>query len=231
MRIPLQHLAQVQALKRHKAHPLLHRIHQKHKISRKTLFYIKEYGPHSNVARTIIKESAMILLLASSISSLGGLALENIKDVFLTITPFIILMPVLNDMIGDYGTIISSRVSAMLHEGRLRSQWHESPELKHLFLQVFLIATLTAFVSAVMALIISRWQDPAVSLLLGAKILAITLLDVMLLVTILFVVAVIAGLQVYRKNEDPNNFLIPITTSVADFGNMLIVSVLIRVFF
>jgi len=34
----------------------------------------------------------------------------------------------------------------------------------------------------------------------------------------------------YKNNEDPNNFLIPITTSIADFGNMGILAVLIIIF-
>src|SRR3990167_2010559 len=97
-----KHLQKLQKIKREKYHPLIHKIHKKHKISRKTLFYVKEYGPHTNVPKTIIKESIKILLFASIISSFGGLALENIKTIFISITPLIILLPILNDMIGDY---------------------------------------------------------------------------------------------------------------------------------
>src|SRR3989338_5827245 len=103
-------LEMLRNIKKKKNTSLIHKIHKKHKISKKTLFYVKEYG-HHNVVNTIIKESIKILLLASIISSVGGLALEHIKTVFISIMPLIILMPTLNDMIGDYGTIISSRFS------------------------------------------------------------------------------------------------------------------------
>ena len=68
-------LEKLRAVRRKKYHPLAHHLHHKHKISRKTLFYVKEYGPHTNVPKTIIKESFKILLLASLVSSFGGLGL------------------------------------------------------------------------------------------------------------------------------------------------------------
>ena len=117
-----KHLEKLRKVKRSLYHPLIHKIHKKHKISKKTLFYVKEYGPHSNVPRTIIRESIRILLLASVISSFGGFALEDIKAIFIPIIPLVILLPTLNDMIGDYGTIVSCRFSTMLHEGKIKKK-------------------------------------------------------------------------------------------------------------
>ena len=71
-------------IKRKSHHPLVHEIREKHNISKKTLLYVKEYGPHSNVPKTIVKESIKILLFASILSSVGGFALENIKEVFVS---------------------------------------------------------------------------------------------------------------------------------------------------
>jgi len=48
---------------------------------------------------------------------------------------------------------------------------------------------------------------------------------------ILFITSIVAGLHFYRKKEDPNNFLIPITTSIADFVNMALLSLLVVMFF
>jgi len=142
-----RHLEKLRKVKRHHYHPLIHRIHRKHKISRKTLFYVKEYGPHSNVPRTIIKESLKILLFASILSSVGGLALEQIRVLFVSIIPLVILLPVLNGMIGGYGTIVSSRFSAMLHEGRVRGAWWKNQQLKKLFVQLFVIAVIMTLLS------------------------------------------------------------------------------------
>jgi len=55
--------------------------------------------------------------------------------------------------------------------------------------------------------------------------------DVALLVIIMFISSVVLGLHYFNKKEDPNNFLIPIITSVADFGNMIILAVLVVLLF
>jgi len=225
-----KHLEKLRKIERKKHHPLIHKIHKKHKISKKTLFYVKEYGPHTHVPRTIIKESIKILLMASIISSFGGFALEYIKTIFVSILPLIILLPTLNDMIGDYGTIISSRFSTMLHENKINKKWWLNKELKKLSIQIFIVSLLTAILSALGSIIIAGFYENISSSIL-LKTLIITVIDVMLLVSILFITAIIAGIYVYKKEEDPNNFLIPITTSVADFGNMIILAVLIVLFF
>jgi len=226
-----RHLKKLQKLKRKHYHPLIHAIHKKHNISKKTLFYVKEYGPHSNVPRTIVKESIRILLLASLISSLGGLALENIKTFFVTIIPMLILLPVLNDMIGDYGTIISARFSTLLHEGKIKNKWWREIEVRKLFFQIITVSLITAVVSSAIALIISGFSLYMVDVMVIFKVLLVVIIDVLVLVSILFIIAIFAGFYFYRKQEDPNNFLIPITTSVADFGNMIVMAVLVLLIF
>ncbi|MBI4447607.1 magnesium transporter [Candidatus Woesearchaeota archaeon] len=226
-----RHLARIRGLKREQHHKLIHHVHKKYKISKKTLFYVKEYGPHSNVAKTIIRESVKILLFASIISSLGGLGLESIKTRFIALLPLVILLPTLNDMVGDYGSIISSRFSVMLYENKIKKNLYKNQELRHLFAQIFIIAMLTTVISLVFALIISAFSNYNLDAKLIAKIFLISLIDVILLILILFFVSVFAGVYFYKKQEDPNNFLIPITTSVADFGNMIILSGLVLLFF
>lgn len=212
-------------------HPLVHTLHRRHKVSRKTLFYMKEYGPQTNVARTIIRESIKILLLASILSSIGGLTLEQIKPLFLSIAPLIILLPALNDMVGDYGAIVSSKCSNMIYEGSLRGRRWATKELRKLFLQILVLAVLTAIITALASLGIAWLAGAASPVWTAVKIFLIAVADSLLLVCLLFLVAVFGGLHFYRKGEDPNNFLIPIATSVADFGNMILLSLLVILFF
>ncbi len=228
-----RHLQRLQHVLRHKHHALIHHIHIVHKISRKTLFYVKEYGPHSNVPKTILKESIKIILLASLLSSLGGFALEEIKSLFVTMLPLVILLPALNDMVGDYGTIVSARFSTMLHEGQVGKKWWKEESVRKLFWQIMIVATITALMSAAIALFVTAFMDPGSTFtsLFAVKIFAITLIDVLFLVGSLFVVAILAGLHYFHLKEDPNNFLIPITTSFADFGNMVVLTALILLFF
>ncbi len=225
------HLKKLQGFKRKLHHPLQHHIHKKHNISKKTLFYVKEYGPHSHVTRVIIKESLFVLLMASIISSFGGFALEQIKTSLIMFVPFVILLPALNDMIGDFGTIISSKFSTYLHEGKVDGHWMRSKEFRMEFLKIMIVATITGVISTGIALIISQILGYDVTTNIALKIFGIVVLDVLLLVSILCMTAIYAGRYFYKKKEDPNNFLIPITTSIADFGNMIVLTALIVLLF
>lgn len=225
-----KHLEQINKLKRHQAHQVLHEVSKKHKISRKTLFYIKEYGPHSNIVKRIVKESLKILIFASILSSLGGIALEKVKDIVVMVLPMIILLPSLNDLIGDYGTIVSTKLSTMLHEGQIKKKWWKSKELQILYIQLIIIALFTGFVSAILAILISTAKN-TIDIELVKKIIFIATFDVFLLVNILFLISIVAGIHFYKKKEDPNNFLIPISTSIADLGNMIVLSLLVIYFF
>lgn len=231
MKTVREHLEILRKVPRKKYHPLIHKIHKKHNISKKTLFYIKEYGPHSHITKVIIKESIGILLFASIISSFGGFAIEEIKTIFISIMPLIIMLPALNDMIGDYGTIISSRFSTMLHEGKIDKEWWFNKELIKLFLQIIIISVLLVVAGSAISLAVSAFSGYASSAAIAYKLLFINIIDVALFVSILFLVAIFAGIYLYKKQEDPNNFLIPITTSIADFGNMIILSILVVLIF
>jgi len=226
----IENLRRIVSIKRERHHPLIHEVHKRHGISRKTLFYVKEYGPHSNVPKVIVKESIKILLFASIISSFGGLAIEYIKTIFISLVPLLVLLPTLNDMIGDYGTIISARFSTMLHSGKARKGAKNS-ELNKLLHQVLIVGVITSLISFLIALIISSMLDYRIRLLTAIKIFFAVIIDVVLLISILFLIAVFAGFYYYKKGEDPNNFLIPITTSIADFGNMIILAALVILLF
>lgn len=228
MRLQLKRLSKIE---RRKHHPLIHKIHKEHGISKKTLFYVKEYGPHSNIPGTIIRESLKILILASIISSFGGLALEEIKPLFISIIPLVIILPALNDMIGDYSMIISSKFTTLLYENRVWNKWWRDSDIQKLFVQIMIIAVITSAAASALAVMIANLSGYVSGMEIVIKIFAISIIDVILLVSILTLVSITAAFHFYRKGEDPNNFLIPITTSIADFGNMIILAMLILAFF
>ena len=224
-----KHIKKLISIRREKHHPLVHHIHKKYNISRKTLFYIKEYGPHSHVVKTIMKESLKILFLASIISSLGGFALEFIKPLFVSFIPLVIMLPALNNMIGAYGAIISSRFTTLLHEGKVGKKLFKNAELKNIFCQVMIISIITTIFSLLISFLMS-YLGKGLDFNIALKIVIISLIDVMFLICLIFIISIVAGVYYYKNNEDPNNFLIPITTSIADFGNMGILAVLIIIF-
>lgn len=223
----IQLLRKLQRVSRQTLDPLIHRIHVRHRISHRTLLYVKEYGPKSHVAQTIVRESILILVLAVAIDSFGGVAVERLRTIFIAIVPLVILLPVLNDAVGDYGTIVSSRVSTMLHEGTLGKKWWKNLELNTLFRQILIIAMATGILSTAVAVVVARASGAGVDTEDMTKIFVVVLADVVFLVMILFFVATLIGIFAFKRQEDPNNILIPITTSLADFGNMIFLAAMV----
>lgn len=224
-------LKKVKKIKREKHDKKLHEIHKKHHVSKKTLFYLKEYGGKTNVSKRIIKESLKILIITSILSSFGGFALERIKVLFLAITPLVILLPALNDMVGNCSIIISSRFSEMLHEGKVQKKIMKTKEVKKLFFQILTVSFIAAILSSTIALIISHFSEGGMNLIFILKIFFIVIFDMLFLTTLLFFIVIFLGVRIYNKNEDPNNFLIPISTGIADFANMVLLMILILLLF
>lgn len=217
--------------KRKSYHPLMHQVHKKYGISTRTIHYIKEYNTRAGIAKRIIKESIWVLLFASIISSFGGLFLENIKGIFVALVPLVILLPALNDMIGDYGIVISSRFTSMLFRGEIKKKIGENKKLLKLFLKILLIALITSLSATIISFVISKILGYQLTLSIMEKIFFIIIIDVFLIILILCLVAFFGGIYYYKRNEDPDNFLIPLTTSIADFGNMIIIALLIIILF
>jgi cation transporter-like permease len=207
-------------------------VRKKYRISRRTIFYLKEYGPKSHVARVILKESILILIFASILSSVGGIGLQNIQERMIAILPLLVILPALNDMIGDFGTIVSSRFAAMLYLGQVhRKNWWSSHLVHGMLRTVFSVALISAIYMSTVAMLISLARGFPIDFMMFAKVAGISLVSTLSLVGLIVFISIIGGFYIFSKREDPNNFLIPITTGIADLGSMIIFSVIIAAVF
>jgi cation transporter-like permease len=180
----------------------------------------------------IIRESIGILAIASIISSFGGIGLEKLGTKLAWLLPILILLPALNNMIGSFGTIIASRFTTMLYEKEIKEKkWWKEPELHHLFFVIIGIAAISSIYVSVLAYFIAVLKGFQFDIAIAQKIIFITIVTTLLLVIVLFLVSIIGGFYVYRKKHDPDNYLIPLSTALADFGSMALLSLLVAVMF
>ncbi len=221
----------VTQLERSRHHHFAHKIHKKHRISYKTLFYMKEYGPHSHVARIIIKESLTMLTFASVISSIGGVHLHNIQNQLVSILPLLILLPALASLIGSFGTVVSSKFTTMLYLGLSTQKWWHSEHVKSLVKTMLVIAIISSFYIGSLSYVMALLKGFEFSTLIFLKVMLIAILATLLLIGIIIIISIYGGLIIYKNKEDPNNFLIPISTSIADYGSLLLFSLLVTIFF
>ena len=183
------------------------------------------------LAWKIIKESIKVLILASVLSSIGGFALKTIEDKLIVLLPFIIVLPALNGLAGDFGIIITSKFTTFLYERHIKGSLKHSLFVKRLFRDIFPIALASALYISLLVLFISYLKNFALDTAFAFMFVAIILTSVTVLFLIIFSVAIIGGYKVYKKNEDPDDILIPITTSIADLGTMIIFSILVYFLF
>jgi len=204
---------------------------RKFKLSHRTLFYIKEYSNKSNIPMTIIKQSLKILIIASLLSSVGGIGLQYVKENIITILPLLIVLPALTDMIGDFGTITSSKFTTLLFFRAVKRRWWRSKAIHELFVVLFLVSMSSALFIGTFSCLIAHTQGFFVNSLTMAKVLIITTVASVSLFGLIFTISIISGLYIYKKKDDPNNFLIPLTTAIADLGCLILFSALVYLMF
>lgn len=217
-------------LQRQKHHPFIHKVHETHGISRKTLFYMKEYGRKSHVANVIIKESLLVLIVSFLIAIVGGVTLESIKSQFVFFLPLLILLPALNDMVGDYSMILVARASTLLFMKSV-GNWWSSEDIRKIFRNIILVAILSAIYIGLASSLIAYLKGFSLTLSSVMKILEISLITTLVMVIIVTIVASFGVFYVYKRKEDPNNLVMPIMTSIADLGTILVFTLMVRLIF
>lgn len=181
--------------------------------------------------KNIFYQSLPALIIASSLSSLGGISLTIVRERILFILPLLILFPALNDMVGDYGTILASKFTTWLYRGTIPPHWHQSRRLRNLVKNIFLIALFYSFLISFLAILISYFQGFSLTASLCLKVFLIAVLTTVSLVALLSILIFTLGTLFYRQGYDPDNSLIPFATSLADFGALLIFGLLIHFLF
>lgn len=180
----------------------------------------------------IMKESMNIVVIASIISSLGGLGLEAINKRIVLLIPIFIIIPAMNDMIGDFGAIISSRFTTMMYMGKLKERnWWKSHVLGSLFVTVAMIAVMSALYISSLGCIISLFKGFDLNAFFVFKLIAVSIITTIILVVFMFWISATAGFYVFKRRMDPANFLIPLTTSIGDFCSMLFLTISVTLFF
>ncbi|MEW6062819.1 MAG: magnesium transporter [Nanoarchaeota archaeon] len=179
----------------------------------------------------IIRESIKVLIIASILSSVGGFALKGVEEKLLLLLPFIIVLPSLNGLVGDFGIIITSKFSTFLYEKHMKGELKKSLFVKHMFKEIFPLSLLSALYLIFLVLIISSFKNFVLDLFFILKFVVVVLSSVIILFLIIFFVAIIGSYYIHKKNEDPDDVLIPITTSIADLGTMIVFSGLVYLLF
>ena len=169
-------------------------------------------------ARTIIRNMFPLLIVLCSIVLIAGITLEGAEDMLREYAILAVMVPVMVDMGGNLGAILSSRMTSRFHLGTTTLD----PRDRILWANVAAILALGVTIFA--GLGASAW---AIGRMIGSTIpLGDLLLIAMTSGMAVAVIAVVFSLGTtyvsYRLGIDPDDTTIPIVTNVVDVLGMVI---------
>ena len=174
--------------------------------------------------KTILKQSTPILLLCSFLGGSAGGILNSSVETLLTNPSLLTLLPLFSGECGSLISILGARLSSGLHSGLIEPLSRPKGEAFNNFIICYILAIIVfPFIGIIAETSSIAFGVPGVGF---AKIIGISGLSGILLVTIMVILVYYISTISYSKNLDPDNIVIPVSTSVTDsISSLTLISV------
>jgi len=158
----------------------------------------------------------------------SGTLLSNNEKILYTFPIILLVLPSLNSLIGDISTVLISRLTSHLYLGTLSPKIQVSDRLKQDFYG--LLMTILLSLVALISLGYLLGSATGIEIVNPLLIISIITITILILFGLMFVLLFISSIFIFKKGKDPNNLLIPMVTSLADFLTPLFIIILIHIF-
>ncbi len=158
----------------------------------------------------------------------SGTLLSNSERILSSFPIILLVLPSLNSLIGDISTVLVSRLTTHLYLGTLPPKIQTSDRLKQDFYG--LLITILLSLVALISLGYMLGSVTGIEIINPLLIVSILSSTILILFGLMFVFLFMGSILIFRKGKDPNNFLIPMVTSLADFLTPLFIIILIQLF-
>ena len=178
----------------------------------------------SDETRTILKQSTPILLLCSFLGGSAGGILNSSVETLLTNPSLLTLIPLFSGESGSLISILGARLSSGLHSGLVEPLSKPEGEALHNFGICYILAIIVFPFIGILAEGSSRvFESVGVGF---DKIISISTLSGLILVTVMVFAVYYISTVSYNHNLDPDNIVLPISTSVTDsISSLILISV------
>ena len=178
----------------------------------------------SDETNTIIRQSTPVLLLCSLLGGTAGGILNSAVETLLTNPTLLTLLPLFSGESGSLISILGARLSSGLHSGLVEPLSRPEGEAVHNFIICLILAVIVFPLIGLLA------EGSSIALgVIGVgfdKIVEISTLSGLILVTIMVFVVYYVSITSYNHNLDPDNIVIPISTSITDsISSLVLISV------
>ena len=178
----------------------------------------------SEESKKIIFQSIPVLVVCSALGVSAGIILNGSVETLLTNPTLLTLLPLFSGLCGSLISILSARLSSSLHYGLIEPLTRPQGESIHNFLICYVLALL-------MFPFIGFLAEDSTELLnlVGVgfvNIMAISLISGIILLSIMIFVVYFISITSYNHDLDPDNIVIPISTSLTDaISSLILISV------
>ena len=178
----------------------------------------------SDETNTILKQSTPVLLVCSLLGGSAGGVLNSAVETLLTNPSLLTLLPLFSGECGSLISILGARLSSALHSGLIEPFKKPEGEAVHNFIISFILAIIVFPLIGILA--------EGSSYALGVvgvgfdKIVEISTLSGIILVAIMTIIVYYVSITSYNNNLDPDNIVIPISTSITDsISSLILISI------
>ncbi|MDP6156076.1 MAG: magnesium transporter [Candidatus Thermoplasmatota archaeon] len=165
-------------------------------------------------AGKIVRQSLPLLMLLVLLEIIAGQFL-NTSEKILGMSSVLMLIPVVNGVGGNIGSILGARITSGLHVGYIEPKLKDRNLRKNLLLSLVLGGSVF-LIMGIIIFVITRIMHFETDISIW-RLLIIFLASGAILITVLCFICVASALYTYRKGLDPDNIVTPIVTSVGDF--------------
>jgi Permease, similar to cation transporters len=178
----------------------------------------------SDETRTILKQSTPTLLLCSFLGGSAGGILNSSVETLLTNPSLLTLVPLFSGESGSLISILGARLSSGLHSGWIEPVKKPEGEALNNFGICYILAIVVFPFIGILAEGSSRaFKTAGVGF---HKIIPISTISGLVLVTVMMFLVYYISVTSYSRNLDPDNIVIPVSTSVTDsISSLILISV------
>ena len=176
------------------------------------ILYILPRNIHDKEFLKTIRESLLTMTLVAFIVNVTGTVLKRISIVVEERKEIYTVYPALIDMVGDVGSVVGSTATTKLALGLLRPYLSAMKNHAMQILSAWTASVMMFVLLAVSSLLINNIFTPYRLIGLASVLLVTNLIAVAAIVLVSFLVSIIT----FQRGLDPDNFVIPIESSLAD---------------
>lgn len=178
----------------------------------------------SDETKTILRQSTPVLLLCSFLGCSAGAILNSAVETLLTNPTLLTLLPLFSGESGSLISILGARLSSGLHSGLIEPSTKPEGNAVYNF-GVCIVLSIIIFP------FIGILAEGSSFILKTAgvgfdKIMEISTISGLILVTVMAFLVYYISITSYRNNLDPDNIVIPISTSITDsISSLILISI------